>query len=260
MPIAIPSLSIEIAKSCNLSCDGCNHFSNLSGLKSLLTADDVAENIVPWATHLAPAVFRVVGGEPFICPDILASLSVIHKTFPAARIDIFTNGLLLKNDKFDDEFGASLASLGAGIRVSVHSLEPSFLDRLKPVRDKLKHWHKQYKLGFEFADAVTTWTWPYKHIDGKIHPYADNDQRRSWDKCVGKWCKQIYNGKIYKCQLTAYLQDVIDKLDDSFLPYLQYSPIAPTASPEEMAVFFSREDEWACAACPANPQKFIKAV
>ena len=260
MPIAIPSLSIEIAKSCNLACDGCNHFSNLSGLKGVLTADDVAENINPWAVHLAPAIFRIVGGEPFICPDILASLAVVRKAFPDSRIDIFTNGLLLKNDKFDDYFGESLAALGVRVRVSVHSLEPAFLDRLKPVRDKLKHWRAKYTLDFEFADAVTTWTWPYKHIDGKIHPYADNNQTKSWDKCVGKWCKQIYKGKIYKCQLTAYLQDVIDKLDDSFLPYLNYTPISHTATPEEMAEFFSRKDEWVCAACPANPQKFIKAV
>ena len=260
MPIAIPSLDIEIAKSCNLSCDGCSHFSNLSGLKTLLTADDVAASVDVWAPHLRPRLFRVLGGEPFICPDVLASVAAIRAAFPDARIDIFTNGLLLKHDKFDDYFGASLAALGARVRVSVHSLEADFLDRLKPVRNKLVRWQNAYSLPFEFADAVTTWRWPYKYIDGKIHPYTDNEQAKSWNKCVGKWCKQIYKGKIYKCQLTAYLQDVIDKLDDSFLPYLNHTPISHTATPEEMAEFFSRKDEWVCAACPANPQKFIKAV
>jgi hypothetical protein len=260
MPIAIPSLDIEIAKSCNLSCDGCSHFSNLSGLKTLLTADDVAASVDVWAPHLRPRLFRVLGGEPFICPDVLASVAAIRAAFPDARIDIFTNGLLLKHDKFDDYFGASLAALGARVRVSVHSLEADFLDKLKPVRNKLVRWRNAYSLPFEFADAVTTWRWPYKYIDGKIHPYTDNEQAKSWNKCVGKWCKQIYKGKIYKCQLTAYLQDVIDKLDDSFLPYLNHTPISHTATPEEMAEFFSRKDEWVCAACPANPQKFIKAV
>ncbi|NBR22956.1 MAG: radical SAM protein [Micrococcales bacterium] len=260
MPIAIPSLDIEVARSCNLSCDGCSHFTNLSGLKTTLTADVVLDSINLWAPHISPKIFRVLGGEPLICPELLPILSAVRSVFSDTQLQLFTNGILFSREQFDDYFGSTISSLGVLVRVSVHSFEPAFLDKLKPARVKLKRWQQQYGLEFEFADAVTTWTRRYQHIAGKITPYNDNDTAKSWACCPGKWCKQLYNGKIYKCQLTAYLQDVIDKLDDSFLPYLKHAPISHTATPEEMAQFFSAQDEWVCAACPANPQKFIKTV
>ena len=60
--------------------------------------------------------------------------------------------------------------------------------------------------------------------------------------------------------MTAYLQDVVDKLDDSYKVYLDYEPLNHTDSTEKIKEFFSIKHEFVCGACPINPEFFKKEI
>jgi hypothetical protein len=56
------------------------------------------------------------------------------------------------------------------------------------------------------------------------------------------------------------MQDIVDKMDSSFLKYLDYKPAEPTDSYESIEEFISIEDEKICGACPINPKRFNKKI
>jgi hypothetical protein len=56
------------------------------------------------------------------------------------------------------------------------------------------------------------------------------------------------------------MQDVVDKMDSSFLKYLDYKPAEPTDSYDTINQFINQEDEKVCGACPINPKRFHKKI
>jgi hypothetical protein len=56
------------------------------------------------------------------------------------------------------------------------------------------------------------------------------------------------------------MQDVVDKMDSSFLKYLDYKPAEPTDSYDAINKFINIEDEKVCGACPINPKRFNKKI
>jgi uncharacterized Fe-S cluster-containing radical SAM superfamily protein len=256
--IKIPSLSLEVVKQCNIKCEGCNHFTNFVSTKHILSVEEIHDNLYPWSITLEPDDFRIVGGEPFINKNLADVILRIRNIFANSRIVIFTNGLLIKN--FGDDFAKKIANSNTIIRISMHSLDKEYSHKISDIKPKLESWKNNYGVNYSIGDAVSTWTWPYRLIENKIYPFEDNDQRLSWEKCPSKTCRQIYKGKLYKCQLTAYMQDVVDKMDSSFLKYLDYKPAEPTDSYDTINQFINQEDEKVCGACPINPKRFHKKI
>jgi hypothetical protein len=52
------------------------------------------------------------------------------------------------------------------------------------------------------------------------------------------------------------LQHTTYPLSEKWQPYLDYQPLAPGCSDDELAEFLGREEESYCGMCPANPEKF----
>jgi hypothetical protein len=91
-----------------------------------------------------------------------------------------------------------------------------------------------------------------------MRPYADGRPRESWQRCKAKDCPQLFEAKIWKCSPLAYLRMQHAKvgLSAEWQPYLDYPPLEPGCSDEELREFFGREDEPYCAMCPAEPEPF----
>lgn len=258
--INLPSLSFEVVRQCNIKCEGCNHFTNLKSTKHILNLEEINNNLFEWSKILNPTVFRILGGEPFInknLDDVIVNISTL---FPLSKIDICTNGLLISN--FSDDFAKKISHTLNSIRIviSLHSLSSEYTSKISETISKLDHWKSKYNINYSINDYVSDWTWPYRLIDNKIYPFEDNNQRHSWENCRDKNCKQIYKSKLYKCPLTAYMQDVVDRMDESFKKYLNYIPANPYDSYESIEEFVNKEDEFVCGACPINPKRFIKKI
>jgi organic radical activating enzyme len=256
--IKIPSLSYEIIKSCNLKCQGCSHFTDINNLKNKISIYQIKEELSNWNEIIEPEIFKVLGGEPLIHNELIPVLELIKKLYGKSDIIIYSNGLLLKN--FDDHFGRTIADLKVKIRISVHSNNKEFLSRLEEPIERLKSWKDKYGLNYALEDAIQGWQRSYRYLDNKIYPYNDKNPKLSWKVCHARWCKQLYKNKIYKCHMTAYLQDVVDKLDDSYKIYMNYEPLKHNADIEQIKEFFNTKHEFVCGACPINPEFFIKEI
>jgi len=88
------ALEAHVVDHCNLTCAGC------CSLSPALPArfDDpatLARDLTRAARVLAPRVFKLVGGEPLLHPELAALAAAARASGIAPRVSITTNGLLL---------------------------------------------------------------------------------------------------------------------------------------------------------------------
>jgi hypothetical protein len=144
----------------------------------------------------------------------------------------------------------------AYIFLSIHHDSPEYQEKLQPILELLRGWQRDYGIRVQYFESFKGWSHRYKGTGSAMEPFKDGQPRQSWENCQS--CPQLFEGKIWKCASLAYLKLQDDKyhLSDSWKPYLQYQPLEPDCSDEQLAEFFRREEEPSCGMCPANPVVF----
>ena len=176
--------------------------------------------------------------------------------WPAAHIRIVTNGFFLHRHP---ELPAALAAAGnTDLWLSVHHDDPAYTERLRPVRELLANWQREHGTAIDIRPSHARWTRRYRGFGGDMLPFEDGRPRESWKICPAKWCKQLIDGKIWKCAPLAYLgmQKAKYELSEKWDPYLRYRPLDPSCSDRELDEFLALEDEPACSMCSAERRRF----
>ncbi len=107
-----PFLYISIINSCNLRCTGC--WVDVAAPQAKISFEDLDALITSAKSH-GNAFFGILGGEPFMHPDLIRIL----EAHPDCYFQIFTNGHFI-----DDEMAAALRRVGnATPLISVEGLE-----------------------------------------------------------------------------------------------------------------------------------------
>ena len=88
------SLEAHIVDHCNLTCAQCCSLSPLLP-EWMAATDEVASDLAVAAKVLSPRIFKLVGGEPLLHPDIVDILRCVRDAQIAPVISVTTNGLLL---------------------------------------------------------------------------------------------------------------------------------------------------------------------
>jgi hypothetical protein len=187
---------IHLTDHCNLQCKSCLHFSPLAPPVFQDTA--ILERDLRRLAELTGgrvADICVLGGEPLLHPDITGCLAAARKYFPADRIYIVTNGLLLL--KQNDEFWQSCAENTIGIEVSLY---PIHLDL-----EKIKETAERYgiKTGFRGNLSTQRRTWLRQTLDLE----GKQNIEKSHKLCeLANFCIQLIDGKLYQCETAAFVK------------------------------------------------------
>lgn len=88
------SLEAHVVDHCNLTCAECCSLSPLLP-RRLTEPDALARDLAAARRVVAPAVFKLVGGEPLLHPEIVEMVRVARRSGIAPRISLTTNGLKL---------------------------------------------------------------------------------------------------------------------------------------------------------------------
>lgn len=257
--LPVRNLELHVTHACNLACESCSHYSN-QGHKGLLAPEEAGEWMARWSPRLAPQQFVLLGGEPMIHPRFPEFLPLVRRSWPKARIRIVTNGFYLHRHPTLPE--AMAAAGGAYLVVSIHHDDPDYLARLAPMWGLIRGWIERHAVEVHFLPSHRWWTRRYRGTGAAMEPYDDGDPRRSWEICPAKYSPQIHEGRLWKCAPLAYLgmQHARYGLGPQWAPYLAYRPLAADCSDAELHAFFAREEEAACAMCPAVAQPFKMPV
>lgn len=102
------SLEAHIVDHCNLTCVECCSLSPLLPAW-LADPDALVGDLTRAARVLQPRVFKLVGGEPTMHPDLVTIIRKVRETGIAPTLSVTTNGLLLK--KMSDDFWDAVDAL-----------------------------------------------------------------------------------------------------------------------------------------------------
>jgi hypothetical protein len=248
-------IEMHVAHTCNLTCESCSHYSNHVH-KGVLDPAQAEDWMRAWSRRIALKEFNLLGGEPTMNPRLPEFVLLVRKYWPTAHVRIITNGFFLHRHP---ALPSILAADGnASIALSVHHRDPEYLERLRPVFDLLEGWQRDHGTVVETRHSDRRWTRRYLGFGAGMLPYEDGKTRKSWEICPAKHCKQLHDGKLWKCSPLAYLGLQKEKYDLSpkWDPYLQYKPLEPNCSDRELDEFLRREDEEACSMCSAEVRSF----
>jgi hypothetical protein len=196
------------------------------------------------------------GGEPSLHPDLASFVALARRHWPGTYLRVVTNGYFLhRHPRLPAVLQRDSRSC---LYLSVHHDSPEYRERLQPILALLETWVHEFGIRVEQYESFKSWTRRYHGSGSAMEPFHDGNPRQSWEACPARTCPQLFDGKIWKCAPLAYLnlQDAKYGLSDSWTPYLQYQPLDPACSDEEIAAFFRREEEPACGMCPARPEHF----
>jgi hypothetical protein len=251
----INRLELHVTHACNLACESCSHYSD-QGHTGNLDLDEADRWMGGWANRVAMEEFCLLGGEPTVHPRLSAFVPLVRRHWPDARIRIITNGFLLR--RHPDLPLMMKAAGNCDIALSVHHDSAAYRERLRPSIDLLERWQKQHGTVVHHWLSHGVWTRRYIGAGADMMPFEDGNPRRSWEICPARHCKQLYDGKIWKCAPLAYLglQKAKYELSTKWDPYLSYAPLDPTSSDDELDQFLAREDEPVCGMCSSERRQF----
>ena len=283
--IIVPHLEWHVSHSCNLTCESCIHFTN-HGFTEKISIETLKEWYSLWNERISPQRMVILGGEPLLNENIIEIIYLTKEMWKQPENGNFwitTNGMLI--DKHPD-LPKALKENGCMLQISIHGNRntPEYWKKMEKTFDKIKEWdslhniklidcdndedfsklkptkHESYIV---FRDMVSDWSRSYNGFGINSEPFDDGDPEKSWRNCVaGQECFQLYDGKIYKCCMTAYLnlqkKKYGDLLSKKWNPYLKYTPLNHNCSDSEIVDFFNRKVESVCGMCPKNPRIFQK--
>lgn len=248
-------MELHVSHACNLACESCSHYSNHAH-KGNLALETAAEWMAPWSRRLEIEEFSILGGEPTINPQLCALIELTRRYFTRTRIRVVTNGFFL--DRHPD-LGRTLKRIGNSyLAMSIHHDAPDYRERIAPALALLERWRHDLGLAVQFWNSNTAWTRRYRGFGDAMLPFEDGQPRQSWEICPAKTCKQLHQGKLWKCAPLAYLgmQEAKFNLSEQWRPYLGYQPLAADCTDAELDAFLAREDEPECAMCSAERRQF----
>ena len=245
-------LDVSTTIGCNLSCKGCNHFSNYFSSGSKLDTDALLRDIRVILPRLDIDRVSIIGGEPLLNPRCE---EILHECRSHTRnvVYLYTNGLLLLQN--ETWIRRALEDPKIYLRVSVH---------LPEVVDIIKKFNHPKVLVTEHHTGKDRWFDSIKKRDGKVHPYNHNNISKSYKVCS---CPnaQLYNGRLWKCPNTAFLRELLSVTgqsdDDEWQDYI-VDGVSVDCSDDELTKFCtnSRIAENVCNMCTAKPLHFSAAI
>jgi uncharacterized radical SAM superfamily Fe-S cluster-containing enzyme len=255
-PAAVPvgNLEIHVAHSCNLSCESCSHYAN-QGQQGIVALEEAERWMRLWQRRIEPRLFAMVGGEPAMHPHLPEFVRLCRKHWPNAELRLISNGFLLGRHP---DLPAVLRDTNTCLCVSIHHPSPEYQEKLKPVRQLLDGWETSHGIRLEYFQSYGHWTRRYHGLGSAIEPFDDRQPRLSWETCPSKQHPQLFDGMIWKCAPLAYLTLQAKKypLSDKWNSYLQYQPLRADCTPDELAAFFTKQDEPCCSMCSSKPVLF----
>lgn len=203
---------------CNLKCDGCSTFSDLT-VNGYVTSEQGLAWLEPWTHRLDIQAWGAMGGEPLMNPDIYNWITGVRKLLPNAQIRFVTNGLLLEKHwklvKLLSEMGNCI------LKISVH-LEDEKITRIIDKIKKTWDWTPVHEYGihrwsmpndFKFQiNYPKQFTRTFRNNYQNMMPY-DSSPAEAFDNCHQQTCAMLLRDQIYKCSNTALIPDILEKFN-----------------------------------------------
>lgn len=185
----LPQAEMHIADYCNLNCKGCTHFSPVFE-KKLPDFNTRIADVISLKNKFSNIIyFSILGGEPFLNPDITGYIKEIRRLLPNTYIQIVTNGLLIL--KLEEEVFSCIRE--NKITISISEYEPTH-KKIDEIEKKLCDHQISYII--RSYDSKQKFNIPLSLSEQSKYPHM----------CISNGCVNIWNGKIARCPTLMYIE------------------------------------------------------
>jgi hypothetical protein len=190
--LIIPYVELVATERCTLRCRACANLMQCYAKPRDYALADLRRELDTLLSRVSAIwVMQVLGGEPFIYPQLAEVLEELSKERKVKRIRLVTNGTVLPGEKVlkimqNRKFIVLISDYGALSRK---------LDELISV---LKKWGINYR-HVEFGGG---WL-DYGGLEKR--GFDDETLNRSYKACAASPCKTLLGGRIYACPRAAHM-------------------------------------------------------
>ncbi|MDR2865422.1 MAG: radical SAM protein [Spirochaetaceae bacterium] len=177
---------IYLTKHCNLNCKWCGVFSPLAErtyINSCRLNNDIQRLSV--LTNKQVEHIRILGGEPLLHPQAAEILGIVRTYFPQTRIELVTNGILLR--KQSDLFWEKCQTNNIEITISHYPINIQY--------DAVQHVAKKFNVNVHYDSQEAKFMWKmFLDLDGR------QNYKKSFKECwQANRCVALQNGKLFTC-------------------------------------------------------------
>lgn len=191
--VRVEAFELHVTEHCNLRCAHCCNTSPYLPEKTL-SPEQIGRTLQTMASVLHADVFKIMGGEPLLHPQITEVLRVVKASGIGDVLRLFTNGLLLS--KMDDDFWRALDHL----TVSSYASAPVKPAHLALFEEKARAF--DVVLNVKPVDA-------FSQVMHDVRRENPQDVQKTWDACwLRHRCLVARDGRFYICTRAAYLEDL----------------------------------------------------
>lgn len=183
-------VEMHIVDACNLNCRGCTHFSPIFE-KEIPEFDRRIGDVKELANKQVHIVqFNILGGEPFLNPEIEKYVVECRKILPYTEIVIVTNGLLIP--KIKDGVFETIRDNNVKISISEYRPTHQIIDK---ICDKLEKNSVIYNIR------------PFDTKEMFNKPLRIDTNAKYESLCISDGCINIWNGKISRCPTLMFVEE-----------------------------------------------------
>ncbi len=194
--LRVEAFELHVTEHCNLRCANCCNMSPLVAEK-FLSVEETHALCERMSTVLAADVFKIMGGEPLLHPDIAGVLRAVRSTSIGDRVRLFTNGLLLPSMK--DEFWEALDELTISDYTSA-KLKPHVLEMARE-RSRRHGFVLNIKSVNEFSQVLSP---RFQADDARV--------QKTFTECwLRHRCLIVRGGRFFMCTRAAYATDFLER-------------------------------------------------
>jgi len=216
--ITYNDIQIYINHTCDLACPGCITFNNLNW-EHHFSFEELEPELNKWPQKVKFNEIFLLGGEPLLHPELKKWMLWVEQAWPDSLKHITTNGRHIH--KLDDIYPDWDKKWK--LEISTHSKNDyntakSYIDKKwssvdieTVIHPEAVDAYKKHVIKKENKfKAILSESWDFYNIhenvvfnNSHISWKKLNDPQEQWNKCPGKMCKYLLNGKLYQCPLQA---------------------------------------------------------
>jgi hypothetical protein len=191
--VRVEAFELHLVEHCNLRCANCCNMSPLVAERTM-SLGEIDRLCRRMSEVLEVDVFKIMGGEPLLHPDIASALQVIRESGISKKVRLFTNGLLLASMK--PEFWSNLDEL----TISSYSSAP--------VKPHLLALARAQARAHDFVLNVKEVTAFSQVLSPAFRADVDDTFRRCW---LRHRCLVVRSGRFFMCTRAAYAEDFLTR-------------------------------------------------
>lgn len=227
--IVIPRLVIQLTQRCTLKCHGCNNLMPQFETPINYDIDRIMHDMDSLLKNVDKIlVIELIGGEPFVHPEIATVIRYIKEKIKVDILEITTNGTIIPKDEVFKE----LTGVNTCIRISKYNTSNKIEELTKKCKD------------YSLKSVVMEDLHWFDSSSSEKRYLSNEELRYSYAKCPSaKFCKTLANGKIFCCARAASLADL--NICDDDTNYIELSQ----ATKNDIKNFLCRDMALACDYC-----------